>query len=117
MRKRIKQFEQIIDSHFNIVKLSLLIRNALQFKINNKRQLNFQKKIQIFFKTTKTSIITNTKIFASNFVNVNFVKRHKLNIIVFIKSIRLRLIDDKFVFNIIRMIRIKFQLKKHVNEI
>ena len=49
MCKRIKQFEQIIDSHFNIVKLSSLIQNALQFKINNKRQLNFQKKKSNFF--------------------------------------------------------------------
>ena len=61
--------------------------------------------------------MTNTEIFASNFVNVNFVKRYKLNIMIFIKSIKLRLIDNKFVFNIIRMIRIKFQLKKHVNKI
>ena len=117
MRKRIKQFKRIIDSHFNIVKLSLLILNVLQFKIINERQLNFQNKIQISSKTTKTSIMTNTKISTSNFVNVNFVKQHKFDIMIFIKFIKFRLIDDKFVFNIIRMIRVKFQLKKHVNEI
>ena len=117
MRKRIKQFERIIDSHFNIVKLSSLIQNVLQFKVSNERQLNFQEKVQTFSETNKASIMTDTEISASDFVNVNFVKRYKLNIVVFIKSIKLRLVDDKLVFNIIRMARVKFQLKKHVNEV
>ena len=117
MRNRIKQLEHIIDSHLNIVKLSLFILNAFRFKINNERQLNFQEKVSILSKTTKTSIITNTEISTSNFVNVNFVKQHKLKIIILIKFIKFCLIDDKFILNIIRMIRMKFQLKKHVNEI
>ena len=117
MRKRIKQLEQIIDSHLNIVKLSSLIQNVLQFKISNDRQLNFQEKVQTFFETRKTSIMTDTEVSASDFVNANFVKRYKLDIMTFIKPIRLRLVDDKFVLNIIRMARVKFQLKKHVNEV
>ena len=117
MRNRIKQLKHIIDSHLNIVKLSSFTLNAIRLKVNNERQLNFQEKVQTSSKTTKISIMTNTKISTSNFVDVNFVKQHKLNIMILIKFIKLRLIDDKFVLNIIRMIRMKFQLKKHVNEI
>ena len=117
MRNRIKQLEHIIDSHLNIVKLSSLTLNAIRPKVSNERQLNFQEKVQISSRTTKTSIMTDTEASTSSFVDVNFVKQHKLNIMILIKFIKLRLVDDKLVLNINRMTRVKFQLKEHVNEI
>ena len=117
MRKRIKQFEHIIDSYLNTIKLSSFIFDAFNFKTSNERQLDFQEKIKTFTSSRKASIMIDTETSIFEFVNVNFVKQHKLNIMILIKFIKFRLTDDKLISNIIRMTQIKFQLNEHVNEI
>ena len=117
MRKRIKQFEHIIDSHFNTIKLSSFILDALNLKASNERQLDFQEKIKTFTNSRKASIIIDIETSTLEFVNVNFVKQHKLNIMILIKFIKFQLTNNKLILNIIRIIQIKFRLSEHVNEI
>ena len=117
MRKRIRQLEHIIDSYLNTIKLSSFIFDVLNLKASNERQLNFQKKIETFTNARKASIMIDIETSILEFVNVNFVKQHKLNIMILIKFIKLRLANDKLISNIIRMTQIKFQLNEHVNEI
>ena len=117
MRRRIRQLEHIIDSHFNTVKLSSLTLDALNFRASNERQLDFQEKIETLTNARKASIMIDTEVSTFEFVNVNFVKQHKLNIMILVKFIKFRLADDKLISNIIRMTQVKFQLSEHVNEI
>ena len=58
----------------------------------------------------------DTKISTFEFVNVNFVKYYKLFKVVFVKFIKLRLINNKIAFNIIYMSLIKFQFNDHISE-
>ena len=117
MRKRIKQLEHIIDSHLNTIKSSSFTFDVLNLKASNERQLDFQEKIETFTSARKASIMIDIEASIFEFVNVNFVKQHKFNIMTLIKFIKFRLTNDKLVSNIIRMIQIKFQLSEHVNEI
>ena len=50
-------------------------------------------------------------------MNHDFVKYYKLFIIVLIKLIRLRLIDDVIALNITRLTQMKMQLKIHVEKL
>ena len=70
----------------------------------NEKQLNFIAQIYTRIEIVKNSFLTNTSAFAQSFVNTNFVKQHKLLTIKLKKSIKLRLVDDKLVLNVIHMI-------------
>ena len=83
----------------------------------NEKQLNFIAQIYTRIEIVKDSFLTNTNAFAQSFVNINFVKQHKLFTIKLRRSIKLRLVDDKLIFNVIHMIQVKFRLNIHVNEI
>ena len=47
------------------------------------------------------------------FVNINFVKLHKILIVTLTKLVKLRLVDDKLVSNIIHMTQINLFLNEH----
>ena len=117
MRKKIKKLKHFIDSHLVTIKLSSINLNVYIFEIRNKRQLNFDAKIEIVKKFKKTYFLTNIDVFASEFVDINFVKQHKLFTMLFKNFIKLRLVDNNLTFNITRMTLMKFQLKNHVIEL
>ena len=116
MRKRIKQFEIIVESQFIIVKLCLFALNVYTLHISNKKQLNFINKIRIVKSVYKARIITNIEISILNFVNERFVRLYKFFIVIFVKFIKLRLTNNKLINNITHITQIKFNLTKHVIE-
>ena len=117
MRKRIKKLEHLIDSHLVTVKLSSISLNVYISEIRNERQLNFDVKIETVKELKKAYLLTNTDASASEFVNINFVKHHKLLTMSLKNSIKLRLTNNNLAFNITRMTLMKFQLAKHVIEL
>ena len=116
MRRKIRQLKQFVDSHFVIVHLCSSNINTFSFEKLNERQLNFDEQIHTTQNNKKTYVFINTKTSTSSFINVNFVKQHKLFIIVLTKFIKFRLIDDKLISNITRMIQVKIQLNDHIIE-
>ena len=50
--------------------------------------------------------LINIKVLIKSFVNINYVKKHKLLTISLIKLYRLRLVDDKLILNITHMTRL-----------
>ena len=116
MRKRIRQLKQFVDSHFVIVHLCFSNINTFSFEKLNERQLNFDEQIHTIQNNKKTYVFIDTKTSTSNFINVNFVKQHKLFIIVLTKFIKFRLIDNKLISNITRIIQIKIQLNDYIIE-
>ena len=117
MRKKIKKLKHFIDSHLATVKLSSISLDVYISEIRNERQLNFDAKIETIKSFKKAYLLTNTDVFASDFVNANFVKQHKLSIMSLKNFIKLRLTNNKLASNITRMTLIKFQLTKHVIEL
>ena len=116
MRKRIKKLKYSTNSHLVTIKLSSISLDVYISKIRNERQLNFDAKIKIIKKFKKAYFLTDTNVFASEFVNTNFVKQHKLFIMLFKNFIKLRLVDNNLALNITRMTLMKFQLTNHVIE-
>ena len=117
LRTKIKQLKTIVESQFRIVKLCAFELNDHTLRQSNEKQLNFENKIQISHNEKETNIMTNTNFSISNFVNRKTIKKFKLSIIILIKSIKLRLTNDKLTSNIIYMIQMKFNLKHHVTKI
>ena len=79
--------------HFNVVDLSIF-KNC---------QLEFDCHVHIVKDAQKTFLITNIEISILKLMNHNFVKHYKFFIMILIKFVRLRLIDDVIVFNITRL--------------
>ena len=73
--------------------------DVIFFSIND-RQLIFDEKIQISYEQQKTMIFIDIDVSIIKFVNVNFVKQHKLTSIFLMKFMKLRLIDDNLISNI-----------------
>ena len=59
----------------------------------------------------------NIKVLIKSFVNINYIKKYKLLMILLIKSCKLRLIDDKLISNIIYIIQFQFILRDHIKEL
>ena len=117
MRKKIRQLKQFVDSHFVIAHLCFSNINTFSFEKLNERQLNFDEQIHTAQDIKKAYVFIDTEASTSDFINVNFVKQHKLFTIVLVKLIKFRLIDDKLVSNITRMIQVKIQLSDHIIEL
>ena len=83
----------------------------------NDQQLNFKAKVHLRTTTIKIMILIDTNAFERSFVNVNFVKQHKLFTIELRKSIKLRLTNNKSIFNITHMTQVRFSLDTHIDEI
>ena len=115
------EYEQLnafnVEKDVSLAKVKLTFNHIDLTQLVNERQLNFIVKAHVQAEAIKVEILIDTKVFAKSFVNINFVKKHKLSIIELRKSIRFRLIDNKSIFNIIHMIQLKFNLEIHTNEI
>ena len=116
-RKKIKQLKRLFDSHFVIVTFCFVHLDVYFSQNHNERQLDFDVKIHIIMKIKKIFLFIDTRVSTFEFVNTNFVKYHKLLKVVLIKSIKLRLIDNKIVFSIIHITLMKFQLNDHISEL
>ena len=115
------EYEQLnafnVEKDVSLAKIKLIFNHIDLIQLVNERQLNFIIKAHVQVEAIKVEILTDTRIFEKSFVNINFVKKHKLSIIELRKSIRLRLIENKSMLNIIHMIQFKFSLETHINEI
>ena len=76
------KYEQL--NAFNVQKDVSLAKVKLTFnyidlnQLVNERQLNFIVKVHVQIKAIKVEILIDTEIFEKSFVNINFVKKHKL---------------------------------------
>ena len=112
MREKIKQLKQVVESYLAIVKLLFCRLDAIDISTND-RQLIFDIKIYIKKSFQKTIVLIDTRVLTLSFVNVNFVKLHKILTITLAKPIKLRLVDDNLISNIIYITQINFLLKNH----
>ena len=112
MRKRIYQLKQVVDSHLVLVKLSFCHLNVINMLIND-RQLIFDVKIYTQQELQKTTIFIDIETSTLNFVNINFVKLHKISIVTLMKLVKLRLANNKLVSNITHITQINFFLSDH----
>ena len=103
LRKKIKQFEIIVESQFIIVKLCSSKLNEYNQHISNDRQLNFTNKIIINIDAHKTRIMNDIEIFFFFFVNDNYTRLHKLLIVIFFKFIKLKLTNNILTIDITHM--------------
>ncbi len=60
-------------------------------------------------------LFINIKVFNKVFINKKFIKLYKLFIILFQNFIKLHLINNKFVSNIIYIVEVIINLSKHIN--
>ena len=79
----------------------------------NDRQLIFDERIHTQQKVQKIMIFIDIETSTLNFVNINFVKLHKILLVTLTKLVKLRLVDDKLVSNITHMTQINFFLSEH----
>ena len=59
----------------------------------------------------------DSRVFASNFVNVNFVKFHKIFTMILTKFINFIMIDVDKIYRFTKMTQIKFILNDHIDEL
>ena len=107
----------MFDSHLVIVTFCFVHFDVYFSQNHNERQLDFDAKVHIIMKIKKIFLLIDTRTSTSEFVNINFVKYHKLIKIALIKFIKLRLIDNKIAFSITHMTLMKFQLNNHMSEL
>ena len=117
MRRRIRQLKQFVDSHLATVHLCSSNIDTFSSEKLNGRQLDFDEQIHTAQDIKKAYVLTDTEASTPGFIDVNFVKQHKLFTIALIKSIKLRLVDDKLASNITRMTQVKVQLSDHIIEL
>ena len=79
----------------------------------NDRQFIFDAKIHTQQEVQKITIFIDIETSTLNFVNINFVRLHKILIVVLTKFVKLRLVDDKLVSNITHMTQINLFLSEH----
>ena len=77
------------------------------------RQLIFDERIHTQQEIQKITILIDIEASTLNFVNINFVKLHKILIVILTKLVKLRLVDDKFVSNITHITQINLFLNEH----
>ena len=115
------EYEQLnafnVEKNVSLAKIKLTFNHIDLTQLVNERQLNFIVRAHVQVEAIKVEILIDTRTFEKSFVNINFVKKHKFSTIELRKSIRLRLIDNKSMLNIIHMIQLKFSLETHTNEI
>ena len=81
------------------------------------QKLQFDCYVHTFNDIYKIFLMINTKKSILNFVNTKFVKYYQFFTIAFIKSMRLRFVDDATIFNIIHVAQMKFQLNEYVKKL
>ena len=115
------EYEQLnafnVEKDVSLAKVKLTFNHIDLTQFVNERQLNFIVRAHVQAKAIKAEILIDIEIFAKSFVNINFVKKHKLSTIELRKSIKFRLIDNKSMLNITHMTQLKFSLEIHTNEI
>ena len=115
------EYEQLnalnVKNDVSLTKVNLTSNYNERNESINEQQLNFKAKIHLRTTTIKIMILIDTDAFERSFVNVNFVKQHKLLTIKLRKSIKLRLTNNKSIFNITHMTQVKFSLDTHIDEI
>ena len=120
-RKRIsqlkKQQKKIVDTHLVIVNLFFCYLNTRTIILRNENQLNFDIIILNFKEWQRISFMIDSRVFASNFVNVNFVKLHKILTMILTKLINFIMINDDKVYRFTRIVQIKFILSDHIDEL
>ena len=79
--------------------------------------MNFREIITIFIDDIKINELLNTSVDAREFINTKFIKRNKIFLMKIKKFIRLKLIDNKIILNVIYIIKINIKLNDHKNEI
>ena len=120
-RKRInqlkKQQKKVVNTHLVIVNLFFCYLNTRTITLRNENQLDFDIMILNFKKWQRAFFMIDSKVFASNFVNVNFVKFHKILTMILTKFINFIMIDDDKVYRLTKMTQIKFILSDHIDEL
>ena len=115
------EYEQLnalnVKNDVSLTKVNLTSNYNERNESINDQQLNFKAKVHLRTTTIKIMILIDTNAFERSFVNVNFVKQHKLFTIELRKSIKLRLTNNKSIFNITHMTQVRFSLDTHIDEI
>ena len=79
--------------------------------------MNFRENVFILIKIIKIDYFINIKIFALSFINTFFIIKNELSRIFFIKLYKLRLANNKLMFNIIYINLIKLIIKDYIKDL